>query len=82
MAAMESLDVASCRKLMDAAAESISPYPGRASTIAATLDCLRLVWLILARVSARAKIVSPPSRQEKGVNAIRIIPRSRRLDAK
>src|SRR5712691_12799518 len=82
LAAMESLNVASCRKLMDGAAESISPYPGSASTIAATLDCLRLVWFILARVSARAKIVAPPSRQENGVKAVRIIPRSRRLDAK
>jgi hypothetical protein len=72
---MESLTVVSCRKLMDAAAESISPYPGRASTIAATVDCLRLVWLILARVSARAKIVTPPFRQDKGVKAVNIIPR-------
>jgi hypothetical protein len=79
---MESFDVASRRKLMDAAAKSICPHQGRASTIAATVDRLRLVWLILARVSARAKIVTPPSRQEKGVTAISIIPRSRRLDAK
>jgi hypothetical protein len=44
-----------------------------------TLDCLRLVWPIHARVSARAK---SSRRQEKGVKAIHIIPRSRRLDAK
>src|SRR5258706_10563040 len=82
LAAMESLTGRVLPRTYGCCGRINFPYPGSASTIAATLDCLRLVWFILARVSARAKIVAPPSRQEKGVKAVRIIPRSRRLDAK
>jgi hypothetical protein len=60
---MESFTVASCRKLMDAAAESISPCPGSASTIAAILDCLRLVGFILASIGAGKDFLALSSRE-------------------
>lgn len=82
LAVMESLDVTLLPKTYGCCSRINFPISG--SGIHNRSDTrLPAARLAHSRASVGAgKIVMPPSRQEKGVKPISIIPRSRRLDAK